>query len=104
MGTRRLRDISPRVHHGNLCDFLAAFLLAVDRLAMNAHLRVLSRIRTRRSLPARIGVHLRVKYETFDRHARGKHPRERLEADVKERTVTADAPQRLVLPAHLVPP
>ena len=34
---------------------------------------------------------------------RGEHPRERLEADVEHRPVAAEAPQRPVLPAHLVP-
>ena len=41
VGARRLGHVGARVHHGDLGDLLAAFLLAVDRLAMHAHLCLL---------------------------------------------------------------
>src|SRR5262249_61347695 len=54
--------------------------------------------------PAGVRVDLRVEHEHLERVAADEHPGERLEADVVHRAVAADDPQRLVLPAHLVPP
>ena len=103
MGARRLSDERARVHHRDLGDFLAALLLAGDCLAVNAHLRVLAGVARCRSLAARVGINLRIEHEHLDIHAAGKQPRQRLEADVEHCPVAAQAPQRPVRPAHLVP-
>ena len=72
-------------------------------LPCTRHLGVLAGEARRRGLAAGVGVDLRVQHEHLDVHAAGQQPRQRLEADVEHGAVAADAPDRLVLPAHLVP-
>ncbi len=103
VSTGGLSDKRTRVHHGDLRDLLATFLFAADHFAMHAHLGILTGVRTGRSLAACIGIDLRVQHEDLDIHAGGQHPRQCLESNVEHGAVATEAPDRLVVPSHLIP-
>src|SRR5690606_17923162 len=85
-----LRDERMRMHHGDLCDLFAPLLLAVDRLAMDTHLRVLAGEGAGRRLAAGVAIDLRIQDKDLHMHAAGKQPRERLKTDIEHRTVAAE--------------
>ena len=103
VGAGGLSDVGVGMHHGDLGDFFAAFLFAVDRFAMDAHFCVLTSEGTGGGLPAGVGIDLGVEHENFDVEAGGHQTREGLKTDVEHGAVAADAPEGTIVPAHLVP-